>query len=120
VLFSGSVLLTNARVVHVTYPVDPGLDTDADGMTDAHEAIAGTNPNDPGSVLRITNLEDGNRLVVWVSVPGIVYRVLATTDLFQPLVPASGLIQASGSTSFYFDAGDPATNKFYRIEVLQP
>jgi hypothetical protein len=117
-IFSGSVLLSDTRILNIQYPPDPSLDSDGDGMTDAKEQIAGTNPQDPSSVLRITDYEDGSRLVVWASVPGIVYRVLATTDLAQPMQSIGDPIQASATTSFYYDSGDPATNKFYRIEVV--
>lgn len=58
--------------------VHPTVDSNGDGMTDAAEVIAGTNPTDAGSRLRL----DAGRghgptgmLVHWLSVTGRRYRV---------------------------------------------
>ncbi|MCX8090551.1 MAG: alpha-amylase family glycosyl hydrolase [Verrucomicrobiae bacterium] len=118
VFYTNAPVLSDTRTVIVQRPVDPSLDTDGDGMPDWMEQVAGTNPNDPNSVLRITELANGNQLVVWDSVPGVNYQVLATTNLHEPMQPISPVIQASGSSSFYFDAAPDATNKFYRIQVV--
>jgi hypothetical protein len=118
VTFNGSVVLTDTRTIVAVYPPPPTQDTDGDGMTDEAELIAGTDPNDPDSVLVITGLENGNQSVVWSSVVGKNYQVLATTDFATPLTPISPVIQASGTTSFYFDSLPDATNKFYRIQVV--
>ena len=117
-IFNGSVVLSDTRVLNVVYPPPPDLDSDGDGMTDAAEAIAGTDPNDPDSALRITELDNGNQLVIWNSVAGINYQVLATTNLAEPLEPISPVIQASGATTFYFDSTPDAEKKFYRIQVI--
>lgn len=97
--------------------VRPG-DSDGDGMSDYNEVVAGTNPYDAASALRITELANGNQLVVWDSIAGRNYQVLATTNLFYPLQLISPVIQASGPSSFYFDNAPDATNKFYRIQLV--
>lgn len=116
--FNGSVVLTDTRSVNVIYPPPPNLDSDGDGLTDAAEAIAGTNPNDPNSVLRITALDNGSQLIVWDSVAGINYQVLGTTNFALPLSPISPTLQASGTNTFYFDSSPGAGQKFYRIQVV--
>ena len=88
-------------------------------MSDYNETIAGTDAFDANSALRITELANGNQLVVWDSVAGRNYQVLATTNLVYPMQVISPVIQASASSSFYFDSAPDATNKFYRIQLLQ-
>lgn len=114
IVFTNSFALGDTRTVTV---VRPG-DSDGDGMSDLHELTAGTNPNDPASVLRITDLANGNRLVVWDSVPGVNYQVLATTNPAAPLQVISPIIPASGGSSFYFDNSPDPTNKFYRVQIV--
>jgi hypothetical protein len=68
-------------------------------------------------VLRITQLLNGNQLV-WDSVAGRNYQVLATTNLLLPFNVISSPIQAGGSSTFFVDGALDATNKFYRIQLL--
>jgi hypothetical protein len=97
--------------------LDPNGDNDADGMSNAAEDIAGTNPLDANSVLLILSLANGN-LLTWSSVSNKTYRVQATANLATNFVPISGVVTAAGATANYLDA--PATNsrRFYRVNVL--
>jgi hypothetical protein len=100
-----------------TILLDPNGDYDHDGMSNAAEDLAGTNPLDANSVLRILSLADGN-LLTWSSISGKTYRVFATADLTTNFVPISGVVTAASLSATYLDS--PATNscKFYRINVL--
>jgi hypothetical protein len=100
-----------------TILLDPNGDYDGDGMTNAAEDLAGTNPLDPSSALRILSLANGN-LVSWSSVSNKTYRVLAATDLQTGFVPVSGVITAVSSTASFLDGQATNAHKFYRITVL--
>jgi glycosidase len=97
--------------------VRPG-DSDGDGMSDYNETLAGTDAFDANSALRITELANGNQLVVWDSVAGRNYQVLATTNLVYPMQIISPVIQASATSSFFFDNAPDAKSKFYRVQLL--
>lgn len=114
VTYSNIFTLSDTRTFVV---VRPG-DSDGDGMSDYHETLAGTDAFDANSALRITELANGNQLVVWDSVPGRNYQVLATTNLINPMQIVSPVIQASAASSFYFDNAPDAKSKFYRVQLL--
>ena len=114
IMFTNQTFLSDSRSFMV---VRPG-DSDGDGMSDYAELIAGTNPHDSNSVLRITSLADGNQLIVWDSVSNVNYRVLATTNLSQPMVPISPIIPATGASTFFFDNSPPSDSRFYRVQVV--
>ena len=98
--------------------IDPNLDSDGDGFSNALEALAGTDPFNSNSVLRITSLDTDSQLLVWDSATNVNYQVLSTTNLNLPFAPLSPVIPSGGSSTFYLDTSPDPTNKFYRIQVV--
>ena len=97
-------------------------DPDGDGMDNRSEFIAGTNPTDSDSSLRIislVNLLNGDRQVTWRSVPGKSYQVWATTDLSEPYSQVSLNVPSAGTLTTFTDTFDPGTEAlFYKVKVL--
>jgi PKD repeat protein len=109
----------------------PGADPDGDGQNNLAEFLAGTNPTNSASGLRITSVaKQGNDvLVTWTTAGGETNVVQATPGLpdgsySNNFLDLSPLIIISGSgdtTTNYLDSGG-ATNapaRYYRIR-LQP
>ncbi|MES2705608.1 MAG: hypothetical protein V4726_03295 [Verrucomicrobiota bacterium] len=104
----------------------PAVDTDGDGQSDAEEAVAGTNPNDPKSVLAVTSVvKTGNSVAVtWSSVPGKTYQVQTTTDVGAgPWINAGGTVPAAASpavtTSSTVTPAAPAPSRlFIQVKVV--
>lgn len=105
-------------------------DSDGDNFPDGAEAIAGTNPNDDTSLLRITSItvNNGQRFVAW-SAHGNherTYRVLTSSDPGQPFSTAIFDGTVAGGTAPWYAvtnviADASATNKlFYRVAVMTP
>jgi hypothetical protein len=110
----------------------PGGDSDGDGQSNAAEAEAGTNPNDPKDFLRLISMSQvaaggGPVTLVWTSVPGKFYAIQQSTtlaaDSWTWVLPSSvGAAAApAGTTAVTFDAPAPTTGgRYYRIQVSLP
>ncbi len=85
--------------------------------TNAITPISDTRTVTVAPPLRISGLDNNNQQVVWDSAPGINYQVYATTNLLVPFAAISDPIQASGSSTFYYDP-NPAAQKFYQVVQL--
>ena len=83
-------------------------DPDGDGLTNWQEFLAGTDPRNGNSVLRIQELKiEGDEVEVsWQSVPGMVYKVaIATSMSAEQFLPLPGTYLATGTItteSFFF------------------
>ncbi|MDP2895502.1 MAG: DUF3160 domain-containing protein [bacterium] len=99
---------------------DPDSDYDNDGCTNEEERVAGTNPRDPESCLRMLNVmtDDSGVLFRWSSIPGKRYRVSYSDDLMTwhllgtPIGAESGIEDLADS-----ETTSPA-HRFYRVNVI--
>jgi hypothetical protein len=103
---------------------DPNADADHDGMSNLAEWLAGTNPTNASSCLRLMALPSGNTnvfVVNWPSVAGKYYRLERATNLltgFNSVVQTN--IAATAPTNTETDpAVLPGNTRFYRVGVEQ-
>lgn len=103
--------------------VDPNADPDGDGMSNLQEYLAGTNPNDANSALRITTITYGTApnyvTLQWNSVPTRFYAIqwspaLGGTNQFSDYA----LLPFLGANNAGFN--DSNTNNFFRIRAFRP
>jgi hypothetical protein len=97
--------------------LDPSVDSDGDGMSNGDEAIAGMNPLDANSSLRILSFSTGN-VLTWSSVSGRTYQVQATANLLTNFTPLSGIVTSLAPTATYLDLSATNAQQFYRVRVL--
>lgn len=103
---------------------DPNADPDGDGMSNLAEWIAGTNPTNAASCLRMTSVSATNHSAIpvsWLSVAGKNYWLERTTNLatgFSTVIATN--VTATAPTNTITDTTAPAGNQgFYRVGVLQ-
>jgi len=102
---------------------DGSGDFDGDGQTDLQEFLAGTDPTNTGSVLRVLALNllgNGATKLIWSSAPGKTYRVQ-----FKDSIDAAdwsylpGAVIASGTTATLVDDTPTAGGqRFYRAILI--
>jgi hypothetical protein len=99
-------------------------DFDGDGHTDRQEFLAGTDPTNVGSVLRVITLEHaGSRDVTlfWAAAPGRTYRVQYKEAVNDPAwTELPGTVRYQGNTASLVDSpGTPRPHRFYRVMLVQ-
>jgi hypothetical protein len=116
-------LLSNFGRTNVNANADPT----GKGMTIGQDYLAGTDPNNFNSVLRITaeNFASGGTSAnfTWNSVLRRYYHLQKTTGLSSPVWTDSGLGLVSPSGGSATTAGFTDTNapkRFYRVEAVRP
>lgn len=92
--------------------------TNAAGVSNWESFVTGTNPNDPGGALRITQSASRLKEVRWFGVPYAAYRVEASTNLLSAdeWVTLGRLFTGSVGTSIlYIDTTSTNRIQFYRL-----
>jgi|SRR5208282_4520344 len=116
-------LLLNFGTTNVNANADPT----GKGMTIGQDYLAGTDPNNPNSILRITaeSFSSGgtSALLTWNSVMTRFYYIQKTPSLTSPVWVDSGLGLVSPSIGSTTAAGFGDTNapvRFYRVQAVRP
>ena len=108
------------------YGSDPAkTDTDGDRLEDGEEVIAGTDPTDDTSVLKITDVSQiaTNEAFMWDTVTGKYYTVQTSTNLTDSLswtnvsVPAFTNILGLGTPIIYTNMEPPDLRRYFRVNV---
>jgi len=94
-------------------------DTDGDGVSDYAEFIAGTNPTNAASSLKVlsaTPQPNGRMNLEWSAIPGRAYQVQSSTDL-NAWDPISPWAQAVTSPGTYTTTNVISGAVFFRVKV---
>ena len=99
-------------------------DFDGDGMTDLAEFVAGTDPTNQGSVLKVMTLNPLNlpgTRVLWSAEPGKRYQVQFKNSISDPgWIDLASPVVASITTGSVVDSSNGlSAQRFYRV-VLMP
>ncbi|RFC45278.1 MAG: hypothetical protein DVB23_002038 [Verrucomicrobia bacterium] len=94
-------------------------DDDGDGMTEAAEIIAGTNPLDANSRFTVANVQltSTQVMLTWPSVSGKTYRIQWSNDLSSWSDVADSDVTATGSTTSRTMSVTPSERQFYRVTI---
>ena len=95
-------------------------DADGDGATDYAEFMAGTDPNNPQSVLELpapSPQPGGTLKFEWPSVPGLAYRLNGSADLVNWAPLSDWIIAGTTTSSVLVASPESTTTQFYRLEV---
>lgn len=109
-LDSSNILATGERALTVVMLNIDTDDDDGDGMTEAEEAIAGTDPQDPASVLRVASLagptgtNTGSVAVLtatnrWYTLESSTNLILWQAEVGATNVPGTGALQNLGGSA---------------------
>ncbi|MCF7708434.1 MAG: thrombospondin type 3 repeat-containing protein, partial [Verrucomicrobia bacterium] len=102
-------------------------DPDGDGMTSYEEAVAGTNPDDPESLLEMYVEQDGEIIEMsWRAATGRVYRVESSLKVNGPfqlldelIIDGNELTPGGGAVVSITNRIESAQGEFYRLRVDQ-
>jgi hypothetical protein len=111
-----------------TTNLNPNADADRDGQSNLQEYLAGTNPTDPNSNLRITavgaNPVGSTGTLTWTSVLSRLYyvqeRTNLTTGAWATNVTLGVVAPDPGPTTTRSPIAAAAAKRFYRVQAVVP
>jgi hypothetical protein len=108
--------LTNAAISSAT------ADPDEDGLNNEQEYLAGTDPTNTASVLRISASEfcvpSSEFVIRWQSVSNKVYDVQATTNLLVAFTNVVTNLPATPTLNVHTDSVSGVGSRFYRVKAV--
>ncbi|HTD64967.1 MAG TPA: hypothetical protein VK846_00350, partial [Candidatus Limnocylindria bacterium] len=103
-------------------PTDAAQDADGDGMTNLQEFLAGTNPRDAASALRLTRIarQSNDVVLTFLSATGKIYAVQLATNLPPAFWQTLTNVGPLSSTNFVLtnSGGAETPRGFYRLKLL--
>ena len=91
-------------------------DADGDGMNNWQEYVAGTDPTDPKSNLKVSAQSNSTGLIHWPSVAGKTYVIERSPNLFSPAwIPVS--TNTGTGADMQFQDSSSGSARFYRVRV---
>jgi hypothetical protein len=97
-------------------PANRNLDSDGDGMTDYEEYLAGTNPNNAASVLRLgAGLEGGTPVLGFSSVSNRTYSLQGASTLPAGWKSLTSYLARPTNGASRFALPNSETNRFFRL-----
>jgi subtilisin family serine protease len=102
----------------------PNIDSDGDGLSNLQEYIAGTDPGNASSKLRITKIQADRNLgyltLTWPSVTNRIYTLEAATGGPGGFTVLSSAVGSPGETSYSDTLATNSTARFYRVRAEVP
>ncbi|MBM3840667.1 MAG: carboxypeptidase regulatory-like domain-containing protein [Verrucomicrobia bacterium] len=98
----------------------PSADPDGDNFSNNREWVAGTDPTNRLSVLRIerASVSANGTTIVWQSVAGKRYQVFRNLELEKGAwEPVGAAVMAAGPSAQFLDSSSAIGARFYRVQV---
>ena len=101
-------------------PHPPEIDSDQDGLSDLGEFLAGTEPNNATSLLKLLSARarpDGAIQLAWSSAPGRLYRIWSSPDMLSWSPTGDWVKGLAGQTGAILPVPKGSVTGFFRVEV---